>query len=349
MDPRIRIFISYSHKDREIAGRIARALEANKIEPLWDENLIPGTGFHEQIKDYISQSHILMPLLTESSSERGWVHQEIGYAMALHIPVFPVTTEDIAPGGMLQMIQAMKIVNDEQILTKLLNRVTFQALLNSIRSVPLFECAHLPEERSRMMADYCTKVISINRSGIVRQKGGLSSFHIPSACTLKQVWNDRYYPENRSDFHKYLQRNERLTLEKHAEKQGCRLIISPAYATQGRSPLSARTRLQSLIDFLKSPAGEKSVVGIQNNPTNKESLTIVGDWFLAESVSFKEGDGFTNTFFTRDVTEIMRRIDDFDCELEDILEGSGCREEDSRRIAIEKLAELVNSITLKND
>ncbi len=52
------------------------------------------------------------------------------------------------------------------------------------------------------------------------------------------------------------------------------------------------------------------------NPAKKESLTIVGDWFLAESVSFKEGDGFTNTFFTRDVSEIGRRIDDFDCELE---------------------------------
>jgi hypothetical protein len=344
MEPRIRVFISYSHKDRDIAEKISRALEANKIDPLWDDNLIPGTGFHEQIKDYIAQSHILMPLLTESSSKRGWVHQEIGYAMALHIPVFPLTTEDILPGGMLQMIHTMKIVNDEQILIKLLNSGAFQALINNSKSVPLFECAHLPEERSKMMADYCSKVTSINKSGIVRQKGGLSSFHIPSVSTLKQVWIDRYFPENRSDFHKFLQRNERLALQKHSEQEGCKLIISPAYATQGRSKVSSRTRLQTLIEFLRSPTSEKSIVAIQNNPTNKESLTIVGDWFLAESVSFKDGDGFTNTFFTRDVSEIIRRIDDFDCEMEDILEESGCKENDSRDLAIEKLTVLLNDI-----
>lgn len=344
MEARIRVFISYSHKDRALAEKLAHALEKNNIVPLWDENLIPGTGFHEQIKDYISQSHVLMPLLTEFSSDRGWVHQEIGYAMALHIPVFPLTTEDIVPGGMLQMIHALKIVNDEQIMLKLLNHGAFQALINNSKSVPLFECAHLPEERSKMMADYCNKVTSIKKFGIVRQKGGLSSFHIPSVCTRKQIWNDRYFPETRSDYHKHLQRNERLALQQHTDQEGCKLIISPAYATQGRSKLSSITRLQTLIDFLKSSEGEKSVVAIHNKPTNKESLTIVGDWFLAESVSFKEGDGFTNTFFTRDVSEICRRIDDFDCEMEDILEESGWNENDSSGKAIEKLTGLLTEL-----
>ncbi len=98
MEPKIRVFISYSHKDKDLARKVAKALDDNNIVPLWDEDLIPGSGFHEQIKDYISQSHIIMPILTELSSERIWVHQEIGYAMALHIPVLPLTTQDIIPG-----------------------------------------------------------------------------------------------------------------------------------------------------------------------------------------------------------------------------------------------------------
>jgi hypothetical protein len=344
METRIRIFISYSHKDRKFVEKLAQAIKKNKMEPLWDENLIPGTGFHEQIKDYISQSHVLMPLLTESSSERGWVHQEIGYAMALHIPVFPLTTEDILPGGMLQMIQALKIIDDEQILIRLLNQETFLRMIKNNKSVPLFECAHMPEERSKMMADYCDKITSIKEYGIVRQKGGLSSFHIPSGCTLKQVWIDRYSPETRSDYHKFLQRNERLAFQKHADQEGSRLIINPVYAIHGRSKLSSITRIQTLIDFLKSPAGEKSVVAIKNEVTNKESLTIVGDWFLAESVSFKEGDGFTNTFFTRDLSEIIRRTDDFDCEMEEILEGAGWKESNSKDKAIEKLTGIIEEI-----
>ncbi len=151
---------------------------------------------------------------------------------------------------MLQIIHAMSITDDEAVLRKLLNRSSLEALLGNSNSTPLFECAHLPEERARMMADYCNKVSSINKSGTVRQKGGLSSFHIPSACILKQVWTDRYFPENRSDYHKRLQRNERLALQQHADHKGSRLIINPAYALQGRSSVSARTRLQNMIDFL---------------------------------------------------------------------------------------------------
>jgi len=54
MEQEIRIFISYSHKDKALAKKIAQAIEKNKMIPLWDENLIAGTGFPEQIKDYIS-------------------------------------------------------------------------------------------------------------------------------------------------------------------------------------------------------------------------------------------------------------------------------------------------------
>lgn len=40
----------------------------------------------------------------------------------------------------------------------------------------------------------------------------------------------------------------------------------------------------------------KVVIAIQNLQTEIASLTMVGDWFLAESVSYRHGDGFTHTF-----------------------------------------------------
>ena len=303
-----------------------------------------GTGFDERIQDYISQSHIFLPLLTKSSSERGWVHQEIGYAIALHIPVFPLTTENILPGGMLQRIQATKVEDNEQHLVKLLTPENFQKLIDKIKPVPLFECAHLSDERSIMMANYSNKVASINKYGLVRQKGGLSSFHIPEASILKKVWIERYYPEIRSDFHKKVQRDERIALQQHAEKEGVRMIIDVEYAIRKRSRLSAITRINTLIEFLNSPAGHNSVVAFLNNSEKRESLTIVGDWFVAESVSFKEENGFTNTFFSRNISEILRRTNDFESELEDLLKESGWHESESRDKAIDKLTELVNKI-----
>jgi len=106
----VRVFISYSHRDKEFVKELILFLEKEcAVKVIWDNNLTAGSGFHEQIKDSIASAHIFMPLITKESSERGWVHQEIGYAMALNIPVLPVTTENLDPGGMLQMLHAVKI------------------------------------------------------------------------------------------------------------------------------------------------------------------------------------------------------------------------------------------------
>jgi hypothetical protein len=341
---KIRIFISYSRQDKELVKKLVSVIKNDEISVLWDENLMAGTGFHEQIKDYISHAHIFMPILTRESSNRGWVHQEIGYAMALNIPVFPLTTEEIEPGGMLQMIQAVKISEDESILREQLNQFKFRTLLKNTSQVPLYQCASLPEERTKMMATFANNIAFTGNYGLVRQKGGLSSFHIPSECVRRKVWHDRYYPETKSEYHKSLQRSERLALQNHAQEKGCRLIITAEYAILNRHFLAAKTRIISLLEFLENSSLPECIVAIQKEKTDKQSLTIVGDWFMAESVSFKDGDGYMNTFFTHNASEIKRRIEDFDCELDDLLEEWGWKTENSREKAIEELNRILNGI-----
>ena len=290
MEGKIRVFISYSHNDKDFVGKLIPTLEKCNVDVIWDKNLIAGSGFHDQIKDSIASAHIFMPLITKKSSERGWVHQEIGYAMALNIPVLPITTENLDPSGMLQFIHAIKIDQEENP-ENFLNHFTFQSLLNNSNTIPLFQCAHLPEERTRMIFEYANKIAGMDRYGMVRQKGGLSSFHIPDDCILKPIWNDRYYPEQKSEYHKRLQRNERLALEKHAQKKGYKLILTPKYAIENRDKKAAETRIKSLITFFKKNQPQIAVVGFQKKKTDTQSLTIVGNWFQAESVSLiKEMD-----------------------------------------------------------
>jgi hypothetical protein len=341
MENKIRVFISYSHKDKELVTRLKNDL-GNRcgVNLVSDKNLAAGSGFHEQIKDYIASAHVFMPLITKESSQRGWVHQEIGYALALNIPVLPVTTENHDPGGMLQIIHAVKIDENVENLSVYFNKATFEVILKNTVSTPMFLCAHLPEERTRMLTAYSDKISNIGEHGIVRQKGGLSSFHIPDECILKKVWNERYIPEVKSEYHKRLQRNERLALEKHAIQGGYKIIITPEYAIKGRSKIAASVRINTLINFLEKYKPETAVVAIQKEETENQSLTIVGDWFLAESVSFKKSDGFTNTFFTRDAAEIQRRTEDFECELQDLLEQNGWSPENSREKAIERLKKI---------
>ena len=52
-----------------------------------------GERFTERIKTLISHSHVFIPLLTEVSHTRPWVHQETGFAIALRVPVLPIAVD----------------------------------------------------------------------------------------------------------------------------------------------------------------------------------------------------------------------------------------------------------------
>ncbi len=351
MENMIRVFISYSHEDKNVVAVIEKILKENALHPVWTEKLSGGSGFDEQIKFFIKHSHVFLPVLTKSSCERGWVHQEIGYAMALNIPVLPVTTENIMPGGMLQMIQAIKIdINKFEETKRKLSKSVFESLILHENKTPLWELAHLEEERAILMKEYSSKAHKADYLGIVRQKGGLSSFHIPDAYIWNKQWEERYYPIQKSLFHKKVQREERIALECHAREAGCRLIIFPSYVKKGRDVVSTKVRINTLLDFLKSMPDNKVIIGIDDSDNiAHESVTIVGDLFLCESTTFKNDEGFTNTFFTRNAFEISRRIKDFDCELTDILQQKGWTEKTSREKAIEYLKVILEDIKMRKE
>lgn len=340
----IRVFISYSHKDKALVEKLHEVIVEAGMFPLWSRNLIPGQGFDENIMKFIEYAHVFMPVLSKSSSL--WVQQEIGYAIAHHIPVYPVTTDEINPKGMLQMIHAIKVSDDINMLKDQLNREVFQRIPENHHSRSVFRRAAFVDERAAMMKEYADNLRHFNEYGIVRQKGGLSSFHIPAEPIFDQKWTDRYDPEIRSENHKENQRGERLALQKHADVAGCRLIINPGYAMKGRTKTASRTRLQEIIDFLKNMPDEKVGIAIEDKSTNVESLTIVGDWFLAESVSFRMGDGFTNTFFTRNAAEITKRIEDFDHELNSLIRSRGWTINNSRKNTIGELSKVINSLDI---
>ncbi|MBK6966894.1 MAG: toll/interleukin-1 receptor domain-containing protein [Bacteroidales bacterium] len=344
MENRIRVFISYSHEDKKLVSQLEQILRENNLNPVWTDKLSGGSGFDDQIKMFIENAHIFMPVITKKSSIRGWVHQEIGFAMALHIPVFPVTTEDLTPGGMLQMIQTTKLDmnHPEQVKVKLGSKV-FEALLLHENKSPLWELAQFEEERAVKMKEYSTKANKPDYLGMVRQKGGLSSFHIPDIYIWQEQWENRYFPDKKSPYHKKVQREERQALESHASGAGCKLIVNTSYViSEERSKTSIISRINALIGFLESGSGNKAIIAFQGKSSIHESVTIVGDLFLAESTTFKNQEGFTNTFFTRNASEISRRIKDFDDEMNDLLKEKGWTPVNSRGKAIEELKQMLN-------
>ena len=79
-----------------------------------------------------------------------------------------------------------------------------------------------------------------------------------------------------------------------------------------------------------------------SKPKSKEHyLTIVGDWFAAESVSSTMGEGIRQTIFTRHAPSVRSRIDLFDQEFNLLLEEQKDKGISSREYAINELNQIL--------
>lgn len=340
-----RIFISYSHEDQKIVEKVVSLLQKFDLTPMWDRTFVYGYGFHEQIKSFIAHAHVFMPVITESAMKRGWVHQEIGYAMALNVPVLPISVGTL-PGEMIQQLHAIKTDKHLVQLKQYLSRHVFENLVRRFQDprFPLYQSAELTEDRAILLARYSKDIIEMGHFGCVRQKGALSSFHIPDKPISDPVWTRRYGKVKKSQFHCRLQREERLALEQHARQSGCKLIICPYLSYEIYGAEARKIRLQTLLEFLESISDDLVQVAINQKEDEAENLIIVGDWFTAESVSGAIGIGYRQTIFTRHAPTMQSRIELFDQEFDLLLNKAGWSPQNSRIRAIETLKEIIDSI-----
>jgi len=334
--PKYRVFISYSHGDLALVKEIDSILRRNGMSPMWDKSFVFGHGFHEQIKNFIAHAHVFLPVLTRRADERKWVHQEIGFATALNIPVLPIAVGKL-PGELLQEIHALQVQRKN--VHELRSRLTVDAIKILIEGHAAFDralyvCADSPEERATLMAAYANDVFALGERDLVRQKGALSSFHMPSETVGHPVWSARYGKKRRSIDHCRRQRAERLALGRHAEFKGCRLIINPFLKFEEYGPAARLVRLQAICSFLRGMTDKLCEVVTHHWKEHGESVTLLGDWFAAESVSAEVGKGYRQTVFTRHAPTLMDKIAEFDAEFDELLRKQGVSRSESRRHAI---------------
>ena len=63
---------------------------------------------------------------------------------------------------------------------------------------------------------------------------------------------------------------------------------------------------------------------------HSESLTILGDWFAAESVTARHGQGYLQTIFTRHAPSMLSRIEAFDAEFQELSAAAKWNADESR-------------------
>lgn len=87
------IFVSYSSKDRERAGIVARALEARGWSVWWDRTIPPGRQYDDVIEEALAEARVVVVLWSKASSTSTWVKNEASDAVGKKA-LIPAIIED---------------------------------------------------------------------------------------------------------------------------------------------------------------------------------------------------------------------------------------------------------------
>src|SRR5260370_3650268 len=102
-------FISYSHKDRRLAGVIKSGMEALGFNIfLAHEDLTPSAEWQATILRKLKACHILLPLITKQFHGSAWTDQEVGAAVILKKCIVPLKVGN-DPYGFMGKFQDQKI------------------------------------------------------------------------------------------------------------------------------------------------------------------------------------------------------------------------------------------------
>lgn len=127
----IRVFISHSHEDMEMATRLSDTLGqlVGVVPFIAHSDIMGGELWKETIRDEIVGCDVLVALLTTNFCKSEFTEQEVGAAWVLKKPVLPIYTGDVMPNGFIADRQYVKYDNSnpERVAGEILKFVLFKA------------------------------------------------------------------------------------------------------------------------------------------------------------------------------------------------------------------------------
>ena len=87
----VKVFISYSHDDKEFVKKLAKELEKSQAKVWWDFSALKGgQNWQKEIQQGIKLCEFFLVVLTPQGVESEWVNREIIYAMEYKKPIIPL-------------------------------------------------------------------------------------------------------------------------------------------------------------------------------------------------------------------------------------------------------------------
>lgn len=109
----IRVFVSYSKKDKKLAGEVKYYLEKYGLRVfLAHEDIKPPAEWEKEIIHNLKGCDIFLPIITNNFKQSDWTDQETGIAFALDKFTIPLQV-NTTPYGFIGKYQSLKINTDD--------------------------------------------------------------------------------------------------------------------------------------------------------------------------------------------------------------------------------------------
>ncbi|MWV41265.1 toll/interleukin-1 receptor domain-containing protein [Natrialba sp. INN-245] len=116
------VYVSHAPSDLELVQTLFSTVKNLPFDVHIALEEVDSNSTRDRLESRIPDSDVVVAVLTDRSADSRWVNQEIGYARAERIPIFPVYTDERHRGGYLADIEGMSIKRDD------LSRTIFELL-----------------------------------------------------------------------------------------------------------------------------------------------------------------------------------------------------------------------------
>ncbi len=132
------IYISYSHKDKEVQNQISAELKKNGFNVWADEKFSYGDNRANELQKQLRNSAAVIVLISPESIKSEWVHEEIGLALDIQKNIYPILIKGEELPFALQQFQFIDIrTRDENTINRLVEtlRAPFEVFTKSAEAL----------------------------------------------------------------------------------------------------------------------------------------------------------------------------------------------------------------------
>lgn len=307
----MKVFISYSRQDEVSAHLLAHLLNRDDdLECLIDRKVPIGEQFDKKLLGMIKDADVVLVLLSNASVLSAWVNQEIGFALALDKPIWPIALKgDIKPVGLISTIQSYSLFdwsNSEQAIKRLVRLL--KTATPDMDIDDYYKKYHLDQVITNKVSR--TKFIVKRLEELCKQEDDELEIYNQAAFSIFAASDHPLYPVegvHTEEFVKELLEEKRLLNQLVRRKNTTfKMLLWPVRPYPTKHLIN---RYDTLLKWMTDINSEKdSNIEVRHSQYAGPNRLIIKDHFAIEGHKIEEGPGYRLNIVMYDVDKINKVI-----------------------------------------